>query len=108
MASVAIPSNAVMKGEIEKRLEFFYKPIEQIIGSPVTIEHRVEDIIIQLQDIRRYDHLAKDKSTKDLLRQLTCASEASATEISEIKRLLEVVKKDIIDYEERLADLYSK
>ena len=108
MTSVAIQAHVAMREDIEKRLEYFYKPIDRIIGSPFTIENRAEDIIFQLQDLRRYDHLAKDKRTKDLLRQLTYASEATVTEISDIKRLLKVVNKDIRYYEESLDALSSK
>ncbi len=99
-AATVIEAN---RRNIEKRLECFYKPIEQIIGSSVNIESKYNDIIFRLQEIRRYDHLAKDETTKELVRQLTGASKISATNIDNIKILLEAVKKDIIFYEEILA-----
>jgi hypothetical protein len=108
VASVAIPAEAAMAHNIEKRLEFFYKPIILAIGSPCDIEKRVDDIILKLQDIRQYDHLAKDKHTKDLLWRLTSASETKATQIYYINKLWEVGRSDVKDYEEKLAALYIR
>lgn len=101
--SVTVTVMEANRRDIEKRLECFYKPIEQVIESSVNIESKYDDIIFRLQEIRRYDHLAKDETTKELVRQLTGASKITATNIDNIKILLEAVKKDIIYYEEILA-----
>jgi len=105
VAATVVDAN---RRDIEKRLECFYKPIEQIIDSSVNIKSKSDDIIFRLQEIRRYDHLAKDETTKELVRQLAGASKITATNIDNIKTLLEAVKKDIIYYEEALAALSNK
>ncbi len=69
--SIAIPIDEARAGNIEKRLECFYKPTAQIIESKDNINNNPDKIIAKLQKIRQYDHLAKDETTKKLFRQLT-------------------------------------
>lgn len=109
MFSIAIPVDDARTREIEKCLECFYKPIAQIIESPVNIENNFDNIISQLKEIRRYDHLAKDETTKGLFQQLTGTTATSKPNmICKMEKLLEHVQKDIKDYEKILDNVSSK
>jgi hypothetical protein len=111
--SIAIPIDDIRIKDTEKRLECFYKPIEQIIESPINIDNNFDKITAQLQKIRQYDHLAKDVTTKTLFKQLTetqmgVSTTSSTTENKKkMKTLLEYVQNDKLDYEKILDELYA-
>lgn len=111
--SIAIPMDEIRIRDIEKRLECFYKPIAQIIESPINIDNNFDKITAQLQKIRQYDHLAKEVTTKTLFQQLTetrmgVSTTPSITENKkEMKKLFEYVQNDIVDYEKILDELYA-
>lgn len=113
MFSIAIPMDDIRIKDAEKRLECFYKPIEQIIESPINIDNNFDKITVRLKKIRQYDHLAKDITTKTLFQQLIETRMGVSTTPSitgnkeKMKILLENVKKDIVDYEKILDELYA-
>ena len=89
--------------DICHRLENFYKPTDEILKDTYNLNYNINQIVRNLRNLKRYDHLAKSPGVRNQFRECTeIKNKNSEICREELLKLRNIVKKDIIDYEKKL------
>jgi hypothetical protein len=88
--------------DIGNRLEKFYKPAEEILKDTYNFNYNIYQVVINLRKLKQYDHLAKDQARNSFRECIKIKNKNSEVLKDELKKLRDIVKLEIINYEKEL------